>query len=228
MDLRGYGATDKTPRGYDPPTTADDISGVIASLGFDRATIVGHDWGGMAAWATAAYAPEVVHRLVSLAAPHPLAFPWRANLASLAFFQLPWLPERRIMADDGQFVEDLLRSRAVDGAAVLSVADARHYRDALMLWPSPHCAMEYQRMFVRDQFRAAGRDYRRALRRGVSVPVLSLHGEHDRVVPRGAMAAAEAWVHGRHDLVGVPGTAHLPHEESPSEVSRLILDWLAR
>jgi len=228
MDLRGYGATDKTPRGYDPPTTADDVSGVIRGLRFDHATIVGHDWGGMAAWATTAYAPEVVLRLVSLAAPHPLAFPWRANLASLAFFQLPLLPERRIMADDGRFVEDLLRSRAVDGAAVMSAADARHYRDALMLWPSPHCAMEYQRMFVRDQFRAAGRHYRRALRRGVSVPVLSLYGEYDRVVPRGAMAAAEAWVNNHHDLVGVPGTAHLPHEESPAAVSRLILDWLSR
>ena len=34
MDLRGYGASDKTPRGYDPHTTAYDVSGVIKSLGF--------------------------------------------------------------------------------------------------------------------------------------------------------------------------------------------------
>ena len=108
--------------------------------------------------------------MINVAAPHPLAFPWRPNLRMLAFFQLPLLPERRIMADDGLFIEQLLRSRAADGDAIFTSAEARHYRDALMLWPSPHCAMEYQRMFMRDQFRGAGRDYRRALRRGVFTP----------------------------------------------------------
>ena len=69
----------------------------------------------MAAWATTAYAPDPVRALISVAAPHPLAFPWRPNLRTLAFFQLPLFPERRIMADDGLFIEQLLRSRAADG-----------------------------------------------------------------------------------------------------------------
>ena len=56
MDLRGYGASDKTPRGYDPHTTAFDVAGVIKSLGFGSGVVVGHDWGGMAAWSTLAYA----------------------------------------------------------------------------------------------------------------------------------------------------------------------------
>ena len=80
MDLRGYGASDKTPRGYDPHTTAYDVAGVIKSLGFGSGVVVGHDWGGMAAWATLAYAAGPVRAVVSVAAPHPLAFPWRANL----------------------------------------------------------------------------------------------------------------------------------------------------
>jgi pimeloyl-ACP methyl ester carboxylesterase len=228
MDLRGYGATDKTPRGYDPHTTAYDVSGVIRSLGFAEATVVGHDWGGMAAWATAAYAPEVVQAMITVAAPHPLAFPWRANLARLAFFQLPLLPERRIMADDGQFIEDLLRSQAADQAGVLTTDEARHYRDALMLWPSPHCAMEYQRMFVRDQFRGGGRDYRRALRPGVSAPVLTISGALDPVVPPAAAAAAGRWVHGPHEVHPLPGVGHLPHEEEPERLTAVMLDWLGR
>jgi pimeloyl-ACP methyl ester carboxylesterase len=89
MDLRGYGASDKTPRGYDPQTTASDITGVIKSLGFSAGIIVGHDWGGMAGWATLAYAPAPVRAMVSVAAPHPLAFPWRTNLPTLGFFQIP-------------------------------------------------------------------------------------------------------------------------------------------
>jgi pimeloyl-ACP methyl ester carboxylesterase len=226
MDLRGYGASDKTPRGYDPQTTAFDVTGVIKSLGFSTGVIVGHDWGGIAGWTTLAYAAEPVRALVSVAAPHPLAFPWRPNLPTLGFFQLPLFPERRIMADDGLYIEELLRSWAVDGAGFLTAAEARRYRDALMLWPSPHCALEYQRMFVRNQFRGAGRDLRRALRQPKAVPLLSIHGQQDQLVPLAAMAAAEEWVDARHDLISLPDVGHLPHEEDPAAVTAAIIDWL--
>ena len=73
----------------------------------------------------------------------------------------------------------------------MSAAEARNYRDALMLWPSPHCALEYQRMFVRNQVRPTGWEFRRALRRPVDVPLLSIHGQEDRLVPPAAMTAAE-------------------------------------
>lgn len=231
LDLRGYGASDKTPRGYDPQTTALDIAGVIRSLGHRDAVLVGHDWGGMAAWSTLAFAPDQVRGLVSVAAPHPLSFPWRQGLfgpgpGNLAFFQVPLMPERRIMADDGGYVENLLRSRAAGGSEFLSETDARHYRDALMLWPSPHCALEYQRMFVRNQIRTAGREYRRALRRSNDIPLLSIHGQADPLVPQSAMAAATRYVTGQHDLVDLPGVGHLPHEEAPTTVTDLLLDWL--
>jgi pimeloyl-ACP methyl ester carboxylesterase len=226
MDLRGYGASDKTPRGYDPQTTALDVTGVIKSLGFPTCVVVGHDWGGIAGWTTLAYAADPIRALVSVAAPHPLAFSWRASLPTLAFFQLPLFPERRIMADDGRYIEELLRSRAANGAAFITTAEARHYRDALMLWPSPHCALEYQRMFVRNQVRSTGRDFRRALRHPRAVPLLSIHGHEDRLVPLAAMAAAEKWVAARHDLISLPGVGHLPHEEDPTAVTTAIIDWL--
>ena len=226
MDLRGYGASDKTPRGYDPQTTALDVTGVIKSLGFSTGVVVGHDWGGIAGWTALAYAPDPIRALVSIAAPHPLAFPWRASLPELAFFQLPLLPERRIMADDGLYIEQMLRSWAADGPGFLSPTETRHYRDALMLWPSPHCALEYQRMFVRNQVRGTGRDFRRALRRPKAVPLLSIHGQEDRLVPPAAMVAAELWLAARHNLISLPGVGHLPHEEDPAAVTTAIIDWL--
>lgn len=227
MDLRGYGASDKTPRGYDPQTTAADVAGVIRSLGHPVAVVVGHDWGGMAGWSTAAYAPEQVGALASVAAPHPLAFPWRRGLANLSFFQVPLLPERRIMADDGAYIEELLRARAAPGSTFLSAEDARHYRDALMLWPSPHCALEYQRIFMRNQIRGAGAAYRKALRKPLRVPLLSVHGQADQLVPVAAMARADAYLEARHELVSLPGVGHLPHEEQPSEFNTVLLGWLA-
>ena len=69
-DLRGYGGSDKPPRGYDLITAASDAAGLIRSLGEANAVVVGHDWGGLIAWTMAAYLPKVVRRLavVSVAA----------------------------------------------------------------------------------------------------------------------------------------------------------------
>ena len=63
VDLRGYGGSDKPPRGYDLVTAASDASGLVRSLGEANAVVVGHDWGGMIAWTMAAYFPKVVRRL---------------------------------------------------------------------------------------------------------------------------------------------------------------------
>ena len=226
LDLRGYGATDKTPRGYRQSVIGTDVSAVIRSLGFSSAYVIGHDWGGVAAWSTYAYAPDQVSGLATIAAPHPLRFPWRSMGAGLAWFQLPVLPERVIMGRDGEYVEWLLRRRAAAGSAFLSTDDARNYRQALRLWPSPHCALEYLRMFGRDQLRAAGRDYRRALSTQVKVPVLTVRGAADRLLPATSMLPPDPYTPVDHRHVEIPGAGHLPHEESPDAVAAALLDWL--
>ena len=48
-DLRGYGASDKPPRGYDLPTLAADIAALVRALGEQDAVLVGHDWGACSA-----------------------------------------------------------------------------------------------------------------------------------------------------------------------------------
>src|SRR3954465_13653984 len=72
IDLRGYGASDKPPRGYDGYTMAADVTGLIRALGERSAMIVGAGAGGMIGWAAAAFHPKMVSRLVVLGAAHPL------------------------------------------------------------------------------------------------------------------------------------------------------------
>jgi pimeloyl-ACP methyl ester carboxylesterase len=50
---------------------ADDIRGLIRELGAESALLVGHDFGGTVAWATAMAHPDVVDRLAILNAAHP-------------------------------------------------------------------------------------------------------------------------------------------------------------
>ena len=46
MDVRGTGGSDKPPVGYDVPTLAADVAGVIQSLGAADAVVVGTGTGG--------------------------------------------------------------------------------------------------------------------------------------------------------------------------------------
>jgi alpha/beta hydrolase fold len=72
-DMRGYNLSSK-PDGvaaYDTDKLAADIRGLISERGAESAHLVGHDWGGTAAWATAMNQPEVVDRLAILNAAHP-------------------------------------------------------------------------------------------------------------------------------------------------------------
>src|ERR1700731_942099 len=72
VNLRGYGGSDKPPRGYDLVTGASDAAGLIRALGEANAVVIGHDWGGLVAWTMAAYHPKVVRRLAIVSAAHPL------------------------------------------------------------------------------------------------------------------------------------------------------------
>src|SRR6266851_4910004 len=57
-DLRGAGDSSKPESGYDKKNMAVDIHDLVMSLGFNRASIVGHDIGLMVAYACAAQFPQ--------------------------------------------------------------------------------------------------------------------------------------------------------------------------
>jgi len=102
LSLRGYGAT-HAPKGVTPyamEACTEDVEDVIRALGYDRArAVVGHDWGAVLAWTTAALLPELMERLVVLNGPHPKAFADNMCLAQaraswyMGFFQGVFFPE---------------------------------------------------------------------------------------------------------------------------------------
>ena len=73
IDQRGYNLSDK-PAGvenYDMRLLVGDVVAVIRHLGRDKATIVGHDWGGAVAWQFALALPQMTENLIILNLPHP-------------------------------------------------------------------------------------------------------------------------------------------------------------
>ena len=73
VDQRGYNQSGQ-PEGvenYAMPLLVSDIAAVIKHAGYDKATIVGHDWGGAVAWQFAFALPQMTERLVAMNLPHP-------------------------------------------------------------------------------------------------------------------------------------------------------------
>jgi pimeloyl-ACP methyl ester carboxylesterase len=73
IDQRGYNLSGQ-PKGvanYAMPKLVGDVAAVVKHFQQQKATIVGHDWGGMVAWQFAMNYPELTERLVILNLPHP-------------------------------------------------------------------------------------------------------------------------------------------------------------
>jgi pimeloyl-ACP methyl ester carboxylesterase len=233
MDLRGYGGSDKTPDGYDPVTLAQDVAGVVKALGERSAVLVGHGWGGYVAWATATLHRRQVSALAVAAAPHPSAMlrglrrqPGAAALRHVLAMQVPYLPERRLADARHGFVRDHLVAWSSPTSSFPDPETVAAYQDAIGVWPSSHCALEYHRWLVRSRVRSDGRAFDRAMRAPVSQPVLTVYGDDDPALPRGAMQATRDHVSGPLTERVLAGVGHFPPEEAPAEFSDLLLGWL--
>lgn len=237
MDLRGYGASDKPPRGYDTPTLTADVAAVVRSLGADDAVVVGHDWGGWIAWSMPAFEPGVTRAVGALSMAHPLTYRRavrRSRAQALASsyvlgFQVPVKPER-VLSRGGEAVERLLR--AASGSPAWPPHDehgrqAVHvYTEAMQVPFVAHCALEYYRWAFRSTVRADGRAFADRVDRAVTVPVLHLHGRRDPAVLAATARASRPWVDGPYRYVELDAGHFLP-EEVPDDVNAALLGWLA-
>ena len=233
VDLRGYGDSDKPPRGYDGWTLAGDVAGLIRALGYTSATLVGHADGGLVCWATAVLHPRLVRSIALISSPHPVALKqgvlrdrqqrsrW---LPTFLRYQIPMLPERRLTRDAGFEAERLLRRRTgPDFAQTREFVDtAQHMRDAIRIPGAAHCALEYQRWAFRSQWRPDGRRFMAIMRRQIEIPVLQLRGELDPYILDSTLARCTAWAPD-HAFHSISGAGHFAHLERPDDVTRELL-----
>lgn len=76
LDMRGYNLSSRPEAvdAYGIPVLVEDVRAVAEQLDAERFVLVGHDWGGVVAWAFAAAHPELLEKLVIINAPHPAVF----------------------------------------------------------------------------------------------------------------------------------------------------------
>ncbi|HJL14855.1 MAG TPA: alpha/beta hydrolase [Sandaracinaceae bacterium LLY-WYZ-13_1] len=229
-DLRGYGGTERPRRvcDYALETLMDDVTGLIAAAGAERATLIAHDWGGLIAWHVAMRRPELLERLVVCNMPHPqrlaeamIRGPQLVRSFYALLFQLPWLPERMLSADDGRRVENAFTSMAVDPGR-FTERDLRLYREAALEPGALTAMLAYYRAYVR------GGGALRQMRRGypaIDVPTLLVWGEQDTALGRETTLGTSELVR-ELTVRYVPQASHWVQQEAPEVVNAMLRAWL--
>jgi pimeloyl-ACP methyl ester carboxylesterase len=229
-DLRGYNLSDR-PRGvaaYALPRLAADVSGLIAALGEERASVAGHDWGGAVAWELASRYPQRLQRLAILNSPHPevlrraLRKPGQLLRSSyMLAFQAPALPERLLMAADGALLRRALRALRTSRP---DRAELDAYVAAARRGGSLRGGLDYYRAALRSRALAPTDPPRTSA--PLEVPVLVIWGERDPAL-QPELATPPASVAPGATVVMIPGASHGVQLDAPDEVSRLLVDFMS-
>ncbi|GAB3130463.1 alpha/beta hydrolase [Tsukamurella serpentis] len=237
VDLRGYGDSDKPPRGYDGWTLAGDVNGLIRALGHTTAAVVGHAEGGLGCWATATLHPRTVSAICVISSPHPIALKRSAlrnreqrsaMLGPITFAQLPRIAEDRLTRDDGAAIETIMADRsAPQWRRTADYADAvRRYRGAIGIPGTAHSALEYARWAWRSQFRPDGSRFLSSMNQRLHIPVLAFRGESDPYVLPQPMYSSHDWATDFR-MRPVEDAGHYAHEEAPDTVGPQLVHFLA-
>ena len=230
-NMRGYGASSK-PDGvaaYRIDTLLKDVAELIdAAKAENPATevmLIAHDWGAIVAWAFAIRKVRALDRLVIMNVPHPKCAAreirkWRQLRKSwyIFFFQIPWLPEKLLLAR---------YARAVRGVFTGTAANKSNFsKEALEV---------YANAAQRPGAITAMLNYYRALMRFpdmqdvgdgmVETDTLVIWGENDLALDIHLLDGMEQWV-SRLTLHRLPGISHWVQQDAPEQVNALLADWL--
>lgn len=218
-DLRGRGRTQQPVaiEDYALPAIVQDVVAVMDALGIERAHIVGHDWGAVVAWSLAAYLPDRVERLVTMAVGHPGA----AGKPTIEALQKGWYrllfqfpsAEAILQADDWHLMRVML-----DGQA-----DFERYRAILSAPGALTAGLNWYRATLPPERLTGGA----GAMPSVHAPTLAFFGARDRYLTEDAMRRSETKVDGVWRYERFDDAGHWLQVDEPERFNRLLLEFLA-
>jgi epoxide hydrolase 4 len=227
-DLRGYNRSERPPgrASYRIGHLVEDVAALIGGMGLGRVHLVGHDWGGVIAWAFAGRHPEQLDKLVILNAPHPRIFlrkVWRPPQLLRSWyvflFQLPVLPERLLAAADFALLRRIFRQMPVQPGA-FSEADIEGYVAAFATPGALRAALNYYRVNL------PGREMALLARKPIAAPTLVIWGEMDQALGCNLLNGIED-VAPKVRVQRLPQVGHWVQNEAPQQVNDLLIDFLS-
>lgn len=230
-DLRGYGETEPKPQDVDSyrmDRLLEDVAALIDAADAREVVLIAHDWGAAVAWTFAARKVRPLSRLVIMNVPHPAVFAQvlrrspKQMLRSwyMAFFQIPRLPERLLLANDARAIRRAFSGMAKDKSRFPQAVLDRYAADAQR--PGAMTGMI-------NWYRAAARhlDFMREPWPSIEIPTLVIWGEADAALGVETLEGTDAFVTDLQ-IKRLPGVSHWVQQEAPEAVNALMADWLRR
>jgi pimeloyl-ACP methyl ester carboxylesterase len=219
-DLRGFGWSEITPRGYRKTSLALDVLAVLDALGVGRFRLAGHDWGGFVAFLLGLHRPDRVERLLLLNTGH--GFPkqdLKTLRAQAGFWYMPLLGTPGLgpaLVRAGFPEKALTQSGEIDRA--WSAEDRRIFLDRT----DPHVTQQVYGSFV---YAEAPRALLKPPTERLRPPTLFLHGDADSAIRPDFIRGLEDHADD-YRLELLPGLGHFCVEEAPEVVLPRIVDFL--
>ena len=226
IDQRGYNLSDK-PEGvesYDMRFLVADVVAVIEHLGEEKATIVGHDWGGVVAWNVAFNEPQVVEKLIILNLPHPngMAQAMINSPEALASTTYAKVFREGSSTDPKIFFGYPMTAQTMSGWVKDSKARPK-YIEAFE--QSDFTAMlNYYKQNYPDIWSDDGENW--PVAPNISVSTLLIHGLDDTALHSDALNNTWDWIDGDLTLVTVPGAGHFVQQDAAELVTDTMRMWL--
>lgn len=231
-DLRGLGDSNgpRSSRAFDKKTLASDVFALVKNLGFDKAVIVGHDWGGVVAFDYAFSYPAAVKKLAILEVTPPdksleqmpalrrVGFvPWH-----FAFHVIKDVPEMLVKGREREYLTYFYRVFGGPGSATSAqITDGD--------------LDEYVRTYSRPGVMANGFEYYRAVftdidnteafrsKPKLAMPVLGVGGQYSfGSFVESSLAPFAARVRGKV----IANAGHWLAEQQPEELARLLREFI--
>ena len=251
-DMRGYGGT-TAPEAIDAYTIhhlVGDMVALVAALGAETATVIGHDWGAIVAWHCAMFRPDVFPAVATLSVPlnrRGLVKPLDALKAQgvetfyWQYFQTPGVVEAEFARDWNH----ALRAIYYGSGLSLMLKPGRGMVEGATIPPTPAWINEdeiarYVAEFSRTGLRGGINWYRNIDRNWeltapwqdakIRQPALFIAGAKDPVITgligAKALQTMETIVPGLRGKVIIEGAGHWIQQEKPAEVNAALLGFL--
>jgi pimeloyl-ACP methyl ester carboxylesterase len=221
-DLRGAGASQRPPDGYDKKTMARDIHGLVRQLGHDRVQMVGHDIGLMVAYAYAAQFPAEVSKVALMDAFLPGVGDWRDVWLMRDLWHFHFYGETPLALVAGReriYFEHFWNDFAADRTKSVSEADRQLYAAAYARDGGMRAGFEYFRNFEQD-----AKDFAALSVTKLTMPFLILTGEK----ASGTFLIDQAKIVASNVTgVIVKGSGHWLIDEAPGQVIPALVAFLA-
>lgn len=217
IDLPGVGGSTAKPGGYDAANIAGDIHQLVGVLKLPRVYVVGHDVGGMIAYAFARRFPEDSRGVMILECPIPGIAGWDDFVANpgiwhVRFMQVPGLAEKLVAGRQADYFSYFYHF------GKFTQEEVAHYLKSYATLAQLHAMFEIYRAFPQDA------EFNAAQRNSTSVPLLFAAADGSpfaKLAPKIAEGLrANGW--SQVETAIIRNSVHYVVEDQPDAVADLI------